>query len=97
MPCLLAILALFLPRLVIALLALFTTYLQNAYQTFLWPLLGFFFMPFTTLAYAWAINAHGSVTGAYLIVVVIAVLLDIGSLGGGEHARRRRRLVVAKD
>lgn len=91
MPCLLAILAAFFPRLVIVLLALFTDYLGRAYDTFIWPLLGFFFLPFTTLAYAWAINANGSVSGLYLIIVVIAVLLDLGSYGGGGHTYRSRR------
>jgi hypothetical protein len=56
----------------------------------LWPLLGFFFMPLTTLAYAWAINSGGSVQGLYLVVVVLAVLMDLGLLGSGEASRRRR-------
>lgn len=96
MPCLLAILAFFFPRVVIAILALFTGYMASAYQTLLWPLLGFFFLPYTTLAYAWAINTGGSVTGIYLVVVVIAVLVDIGVLGGGARARRRRTVIVER-
>lgn len=91
MPCLLAILAAFFPRLVIILLALFTSYLERAYDTFIIPLLGFLFLPFTTLAYAWAINTNGSVSGLYLVIVVIAVLLDLGSYGGGGSTYRRRR------
>jgi hypothetical protein len=90
MPCLVALIALFLPRLVIALLAFFTTYMSTAYQTFIWPLLGFLFMPYTTLAYAWAINSNGSVNGIYLVVVVIAVLVDLGSTGGSTRVRRTR-------
>ena len=35
------------PRFVIAVLALFTNYLQTAYTGLLIPLLGFLFMPFT--------------------------------------------------
>jgi hypothetical protein len=76
---------------VILILWLFTDYLGRAYETWIWPLLGFLFLPFTTLAYAWAINANGSVTGLYLVVVIIAVLLDLGFLGGGHRARTRRR------
>ncbi len=34
----------------------------QAYQTNIWPILGFFLMPLTTLAYAWAVNANGTVT-----------------------------------
>lgn len=89
MPCLLAIIALFFPRIVILLLALFTTYMSSAYNTLLWPLLGFFFMPFTTLAYAWAINSNGSVAGIYLFVVVLAVLFDLGAFGNGAYSGRR--------
>lgn len=88
MPCLIALLALMAPRLVIILLAIFSTYLSSAYQTVLWPVLGFFFMPFTTLAYAWAINSNGSVSGFHLVVVVLAVLVDLGSVGGGASQHR---------
>src|SRR5690606_7248304 len=83
MPCLLAILALLTPRIVIVLVWLFSDYLGNAYQTVLWPLLGFFFLPLTTLAYAFAINSNGSVTGMYAVLMVVAVLIDLGSFGGG--------------
>ena len=54
MPCLAGCLALVLPRVTLVLVWLFTNYLQEAYQTWLWPLLGFFLLPLTTLAYAWA-------------------------------------------
>jgi hypothetical protein len=91
MPCLVGLIAFFFPRLIIILLALFSTYLSSAYNTFIVPLLGFFFLPYTTLAYAWAKNSHGSVEGGYLLVVVLAVLLDIGVLGGGAKARRTNR------
>mgnify|MGYP003700696177 CR=1 FL=1 len=83
MPCLLALLALLTPRVVIVLLVIFSDWIGGAYNTVLWPLLGFFFMPLTTLAYALAIHQQGSVSGIYLVLVVIAVLIDLGSIGGG--------------
>ncbi len=89
MPCLLALIGFFFPRIVLIVLWL-SGYLDKAYATVLWPLLGFFFAPFTTLAYAWAINTNGSVSGIYLVVLVIAVLMDIGVLGGGDRERRKR-------
>ena len=95
MPCLVALVAFFFPRLVIAVLALFTHYMANAYHTLLWPLLGFFFLPYTTLAYAWAMNSHGSVEGIHLVVVILAVLVDLGVIGGGARARRIRVAAVA--
>ena len=94
MPCLIVCLALFMPRLALFLVWLFSKYLDTAYETFLWPLLGFIFMPLTTLAYAWAWHqGAGSVSGIGLVVVVLAVLVDLGLIGTGESSRRsvRRR------
>lgn len=85
MPCLLAILALLTPRLVIVLLALFSTYLSSAYETLIWPLLGFFFMPFLTLGYAAAMNEGNGVQGLWLAVVIIAALMDLGSGPTATH------------
>ena len=91
MPCLVAAIAFFFPRLVLFLMWLFSDYLGRAYQTVLWPLLGFFLLPCTTLAYAWAINAHGKLDGIYLVVFVIALLADLGNGGGQTHSFSRRR------
>ena len=91
MPCCVGCLALVAPRLAIVLVVLFSDYLGRAYDTILWPVLGFVFLPLTTLAYAWAINTQGSVTGVYLAVVVLAVLVDLGVVGGSSRARWRRR------
>lgn len=98
MPCLLALIALAFPRLVLVALAIFSNYLADAYQTLVWPILGFLFMPFTTLAYAWAWHAtSGSVSGFPLFVVILAVLMDLGTVGGGYSKRtviiRRSRRV----
>lgn len=92
MPCLLAALALIFPRLVLVLVWLFSDYLGRAYDTLLWPLLGFFFLPLTTLAYAFAMNANdGSVSGFYLVIVVLAVLIDLGIIGGSGRARGKKK------
>ena len=97
MPCLLALIGFFLPRVVIVLLGLFTHYLHHAYETVLWPLLGFFFLPYTTLAYAWAVNTtSGNVRGLPLLIVVIAVLFDIGSIGSSGHSSYTRVVEVEK-
>ena len=90
MGCLIGCLALLTPRIALGLVFIFSNYLGRAYDTVLWPVLGFFFMPLTTLAYAWAVNTHGTVTGVYLAVVVIAVLLDLGLIGGSGASARRR-------
>jgi hypothetical protein len=89
--CLLGILGFLAPRCVIALLVLFSDYIGRAYETLLWPLLGFLFMPLTTLAYAWARNTYGSVHGLGLVVVVLAVLFDLGILGAARRRKREER------
>jgi hypothetical protein len=76
------------PRVAIVLVVIFSDYIGRAYETTLWPLLGFFFLPLTTLAYAWAMNNYGSVSGFPLIIVVIAVLIDLGLCGTGAASRR---------
>lgn len=84
MPCAIGCLALFFPRVAIILVWLFSDYLGQAYNTVVWPLLGFVFMPLTTLAYAWAwhIQPQGSVSGIGLVVVILAALVDLGIIGG---------------
>ena len=90
MGCLIGCLALVTPRIALALIFIFSTYLGRAYDTALWPVLGFFFMPLTTIAYAWAVNTNGTVTGVYLAAVVVAVLLDLGLIGGSGASARHR-------
>ncbi len=94
MGCLLAILSLFMPRLVIVLVVIFSDWLGAAYQTMLWPLLGFFFMPLTTLAYAAAWHmGSGSISGLGIVIIVIAVMIDLGLIGGSATARQRAVVV----
>ena len=88
MCCVLGLLAFLGPRLVIFLLWLFTNYLSRAFDGFLLPLLGFLFLPWTTIAWAIAQNEFSGANGVGLLVIVIGVLLDIGVLGGGARGRR---------
>jgi hypothetical protein len=90
MPCLLLIVVLAFPRVCLLLLFLMSTYLQRAYHGLLIPLLGFLFMPLTTLAYAWEVNNHMALAGVNLIILLIAVMVDLGGLGGGGYYHRSR-------
>ncbi|HET7609247.1 MAG TPA: hypothetical protein VFL84_11260 [Gammaproteobacteria bacterium] len=90
MPVLIGCLGLMAPRFAIVLVVIFSDYIGQAYTTVIWPFVGFLFMPLTTLAYAWAINSRGSVAGFHLVVVVLAVLIDLGIVGGSAANRRRR-------
>jgi hypothetical protein len=93
MPCLIALLALVFPRIAIILVAIFSQYLHQAYETVIWPVLGFFFLPLTTLAYAWAWHAgDGEVSGGHLVVVIIAVLVDLGIIGGSSSKAKHKKI-----
>lgn len=102
--CLLAIFAFFLPRVVILLLGLFSTYITDPFKTLsspfnglLLPVLGFIFLPYTLLAYCVAMNQNnGSVSGMWTVLVIVAVLFDLGVIGGGSKARKKRVVVVKK-
>jgi hypothetical protein len=89
MPCLWLILVLAFPRIVLVVLLLLTTYLERAYHGLLLPLLGFLFVPLTTLAYAWMVNTGQPIAGINLLILVVAVAIDLGGIGGGEYHRRR--------
>ncbi len=95
MPRLIGCLALFFPRLAIILVWLFSTYLQDAYQGvhFIWPVLGFIFLPLTVLAYAlaWHMPPRGSIDGFGIVVIILAVLIDLGLLGGSASNKQVRR------
>ncbi len=90
MPCLVTLLALIFPRIVLLCVFLFSHYLERAYHGLLLPFLGFIFLPITTLAYAWLMNTHRPIAGLNLVLLIVAVVLDLGGLGRGEHERRNR-------
>lgn len=90
MPCLILILFVAFPRIALVLIFLTSNYLQRAYHNLLIPLLGFVFLPLTTLAYAWMTNTHQAIVGINLIILIVAVIVDLGGLGGGGVYHRRR-------
>jgi hypothetical protein len=90
MACLLLLLVVAFPRIVLLLLFFLTNYLERAYHGILLPLLGFLLLPLTTLAYAWMVNTGQPTAGVNLIILLVAVVIDLGGLGGGEYHRRSR-------
>ena len=57
---------------------------------FILPFVGFLFLPLTTLAYAWMVNTGRPTEGVNLVILIVAVVIDLGGLSGGEYHRRRR-------
>ena len=90
MGCILPIISLFMPRVVLFFIWLLTNWFSLAFKTALWPLLGFFFMPYTTLAYLAAMLNGGQITLFWLIILIIAILWDLGGQGGSMRRRRAR-------
>jgi hypothetical protein len=92
--CLLVLLALVTPRFVLVVLWLFSDYLNQAFTSGWWGLLGFFFLPTTSIAYAIAQNEFtargGGLEAAGIIVIVIGVAVDLGLLGGSGRGLGKR-------
>ena len=89
MPCVVILLLLGLPRLALFLTWMFSTYLERAFTgvSVIWPILGFLFMPVTTLAYAFSMNQWGEIRGLGTVLVIVAVLIDVGMLGASRRKR----------
>jgi len=91
MPCLFVLVVLLFPRVALAVLFFFSTYLDPPYHDSLILLvLGFVFLPITTLAYAFMFNNGIPVVGINLLWIILAVVLDLGLLGGGYRSHRGR-------
>lgn len=88
MPCLLALLILLFPRIAIVVLYFFTNFFQGVYDSLLLPLIGLIFLPITLLAYTWMVKINQPVDAFFAVVMIVAIVLDLGLLGGS--ARRRR-------
>jgi len=86
--CLFALLAASAPRLALILIWLFADWIGRAFDSFLVPLLGFIFLPLTTVIYV--LVSPGGLSTFDIIFLVVGVLLDLGSYGGGAYGRRRR-------
>jgi hypothetical protein len=88
MPCLLTVLALAAPRVVIVLLWLFTGWFRGIFDTALWPVLGFIFLPTTLLWFTAVQHWFGGQWTLWPVVgLVLALLVDV-SPAGGRRARR---------
>lgn len=91
MGCLLALLALISPRLVLFLLWIFDDIIGKAIDSAAVSILGFFLLPWTTLSYVafWDWGSGREVTTFEWFFVVLAFLVDVGSLFGGASQRSR--------
>lgn len=83
MPVLLVLVALLAPRLVVAILWFFTTWFRGMFDTLLWPILGFIFLPMTLLWYSAVQHWFGGQWTLWPIVgLVVALLIDLSPARG---------------
>ena len=89
MGCLVVLLAFISPRLALFAIFLFSDLLSRAFDSWFVPLLGFFLLPWTTLAYAamWA-SSTNEVSGFEWFIVILAFLIDLGSYANRGRMRR---------
>ena len=88
MGCFAAVLAIISPRLALFFVFLFSDILSRAFDSWLLPLIGFFILPWTTLAYAvmWDIGSRG-VDGFEWFIVIFAFFADLASYTTAGRAR----------
>ena len=79
MGCLFVLIAALSPRLGVILLWVFTNYVNAAFTTWLWPLLGLIFLPWTTLMYILVAAPIGGMTFWGWLMVAIGVVMDISA------------------
>jgi len=72
-------------------LFLFSDLLSRAFDSWIVPLLGFFLLPWTTLAYAVMWSSSDGVNGFEWFIVVLAFLIDIGAFAGSGRRRAETR------
>jgi hypothetical protein len=89
MACLVVLLAFISPRLALFAIFLFSDLLSRSFDSWFVPLLGFFLLPWTTLAYAvmWSASSN-QVSGFEWFIVILAFVIDLGSYASRGQARR---------
>jgi hypothetical protein len=87
MGCLIVLVALISPRLALFLLWIFSDLLSRAFDSWIIPVLGFFLLPWTTLAYVafWDWGPGLRVEGFEWFFVVLAFVMDLASFAGSRR------------
>jgi hypothetical protein len=89
MPCFFVLLALAVPRLAIAVLWFFTNWFDGLFDSVLWPILGFVFLPTTLLWYTAVQHWFGGAWTLWPIVgIVVALLIDLSPARGRQRGAK---------
>lgn len=80
------------PRFILLLIWLLSDWTTHTFRTTLWPLLGFIFLPFTTLFYLLSMHYQGyRRTGISVFWATIGLLLDLSVVGGTHQTQMQPR------
>jgi hypothetical protein len=91
MGCCLAVLILLLGPRVFLIGVWLMTHWYVAFDSTLVAFLGWLFLPYTSLAWMFIyFNNAGQIQGGYLVLLILAVLFDLGVFSGGHRAMRRK-------
>jgi hypothetical protein len=90
MGCFVVLFALISPRLALFALFLFSDLLSRAFDSWFVPFLGFFLLPWTTLAYAVMWSSSHNVNGFEWFIVILAFVIDLGAYARGSRERSER-------
>jgi hypothetical protein len=90
MGCFLVLFALISPRLALFVTLVFTDWVGDALNGWVLPVLGFFLLPWTTLAYIVMWQITPGVAGFEWFIVVLAFFVDLGSYARYSSSRASR-------
>ena len=65
-------------------------FFNATFGSFIVPCLGFMFLPFTTLMYVFLIQGVGAIQGLDWLWLILAVLMDLATIGSAGYANRDR-------
>lgn len=76
-------------RAAIGYMFLTTELLTTAFNSVVWPLVGFVIMPLSTLAYTWAVNDPRGGSWTHVLLVGMCVFTDLYVIGISFRRRRQ--------
>ncbi|MBV9328717.1 MAG: hypothetical protein JO352_33825 [Chloroflexi bacterium] len=84
------------PRLGIIFLWAFTDYVSRSFNTWIWPLLGLIFLPWTTLMYLLVAAPVGGISFWGWLFVALGLILDLSGHMNSYTSRSQARMMYQR-